>query len=110
MIKQTIELVDPQSEVPAIKPLNGWVPDASLPCHSLPGSSAPLGFFDPLGFSKDKELGGVKRLQEAKVFHGRVAMMVTIGYILGKSTPTIAYGFDTHHTITNNQIPKNPGA
>jgi hypothetical protein len=41
--------------------------------------------------------------------HGRVAMMATIGYIIGESTPTIAYGMNTHHTIANNQIPEVPG-
>lgn len=94
---------------PAVAPINGWVPDASLPCYGLPGAIAPLGFFDPVGFTKDMELGGVKRFREAEVMHGRVAMMATVGYIIGESTPTIAYGMDTHHTIANNQIPEIPG-
>jgi hypothetical protein len=92
-----------------ITPLNFWVPDESLPCYGLPGAVAPLGFFDPLGFSKNKELDGVKRLREAEVMHGRVAMMATIGYLIGESTPTITYGMDVHHTIANNQIPEVPG-
>lgn len=89
--------------------MNGWIPDATKPCYGLPGAVAPLGFFDPFGFSKDKELTGVKRLREAEVLHGRVAMMATIGYIIGESTPTITYGMNTHHTIANNQIPEVPG-
>ena len=56
--------------VPAIAPINGWVPDADKPLYGLPGASAPLGFFDPLGFSK-LELVGAKRLREAEVMHGR---------------------------------------
>merc|ERR1711937_894663 len=36
-------------------------------------------------------------------------MMAAVGYIVGESTPTIAYGMDTHHTIANNQIPEVPG-
>merc|ERR1712174_150998 len=95
--------------VPAPAAINGWVPDASLPCYGLPGAIAPLGFFDPLGFTKNMELNGVKRLREAEIMHGRVAMMATIGYIIGESTPTIAYGMDVHHTIANNQIPEIPG-
>jgi hypothetical protein len=91
---------------PVIAPINGWVPDKSLPCYGLPGAISPLGFFDPLGFSKGKELLGVKRLREAEVMHSRVAMMAVVGYIIGESTPTIAYGMDTHHTIANNQIPE----
>ena len=41
--------------------------------------------------------------------HGRVAMMATLGYIIGESTPTITYGMDIHHTIANNQIPEIAG-
>merc|ERR1719296_441720 len=96
----------PKSTVVA---LNGWIPDASRPCYGLPGAIAPLGFFDPLGFTKNLELSGVKRFREAEIMHGRVAMMATIGYIIGESTPTIAYGMDVHHTIGNNQIPEVPG-
>mmetsp|Transcript_38290 Transcript_38290/g.46242 ORF Transcript_38290/g.46242 Transcript_38290/m.46242 type:complete len:239 (-) Transcript_38290:341-1057(-) len=94
---------------PAVAPINGWVPDKSLPCYGLPGAISPLGFFDPIGFTKDMELSGVKRFREAEIMHGRVAMMATLGYIIGESTPTIAYGMDTHHTIANNQIPDIPG-
>ena len=99
----------PEPAVPAVAPINGWVPDETLPCYGLPGAVAPLGFFDPLGFTKDMELNGVKRFREAEIMHGRVAMMATIGYLIGESTPTITYGMDTHHTIANNQIPEIPG-
>jgi hypothetical protein len=95
--------------VPAVKPINGWVPDASKPCYGLPGAVAPLGYFDPLGFAYDKDLNTVKRLREAEVLHGRVSMMAVVGYLIGESTPTMAYGMDVHHTIANNQIPEVPG-
>merc|ERR1719410_497955 len=96
----------PKSNVVA---LNGWIPDANLPCYGLPGISGPLGFFDPLGFTKDMDVMGVKRFREAEIMHGRVAMMATVGYLIGESTPTITYGMDVHHTIANNQIPEVPG-
>ena len=64
---------DAAPEEPVVTPINGWVPDSSKPCYGLPGAVAPLGFFDPLGFSKNKELVGAKRLREAEVMHGRVA-------------------------------------
>lgn len=54
-------------EEPKPTPINGWVADASKPCYGLPGAVAPLGFFDPLGFTKDRELVGVKRIREGKV-------------------------------------------
>jgi len=93
----------------SVAPMNGWVPDESKPCYGLPGALAPLGFFDPLGFSKSVELLGVKRFREAEIMHGRVAMMATVGYLIGESTPTITYGMNVHHTIANNQIPEVPG-
>jgi hypothetical protein len=95
--------------VPLVAPINGWVPDSALPCYGLPGAVSPLGFFDPLGFTKDMELNEVKRFREAEIMHGRVAMMATVGYLIGESTPTIAYGMNVHHTIGNNQIPEIPG-
>lgn len=85
-----------------------WTPDESKPCFGLPGAIAPFGYFDPVGFCKDRDLGGVKRFREAEVLHGRVAMMATVGYLIGENTPTIAYGF-SHPTIANNQIPEVPG-
>jgi len=101
--------VEQLSAAPAVQALNGWVPDESKPCFGLPGASAPLGYFDPLGFCKGRNLEGVKRFREAEVMHGRVAMMATVGYLIGESTPTITYGMNVHHTIANNQIPEVPG-
>merc|ERR1712154_551021 len=87
--------------------LNGWIPDAGKPCFGLPGAISPLGYFDPLGLCDGRDLQGVKRFREAEIMHGRVAMMATVGYLIGENTPTIAYGFD-HPTIANNQIPEVP--
>lgn len=94
---------------PSVLAINGWIPNSKEPCYGLPGAISPLGFFDPLGFTTGMELNGVKRFREAEVMHGRVAMMATLGYIIGESTPTITYGMDVHHTIANNQIPEVPG-
>ena len=105
----TEEAVATETAAPAAIVINGWSADASLPMYGLPGASAPFGFFDPLGFTKDADINGVKRLREAEVMHGRVAMMATLGYLIGESTPTITYGMDVHHTIANNQIPEVPG-
>ena len=95
--------------VPLVPAINGWVADEKLPCYGLPGAISPMGFFDPLGFTKDTDLGGVKRIREAEIMHGRVAMMATVGYLIGESTPTMAYGFTIPHTIANSQIPEIPG-
>lgn len=107
-VAETVEL-NGVTSAPAVTPINGWVPDTSLPLLGLPGASLPLGYFDPLGFGKGDDVSGIKRLREAEVMHSRVAMMATVGYLIGESTPTITYGMDVHHTIANNQIPEIPG-
>lgn len=93
---------------PVVLKINGWAPDAAQPCYGLPGAIAPFGYFDPLGFLKDSELGTVKRFREAEIMHGRVAMMATVGYLIGENTPTIAFGFN-HPIIANDQLASIPG-
>jgi hypothetical protein len=65
--------------------VNGWVADPSKFCAGLPGSTAPLGEFDPLGFTKDMSIEEIKRFRESEVTHGRVAMLATLGYLVGES-------------------------
>merc|ERR1711906_83094 len=105
----TAALDEAAPAAPAVPVLNGWSADVALPCYGLPGATSPLGFFDPIGFSRDADLNTVKRYREAEVLHGRVAMMATIGYLISESTPTIAYGMDVHHAIASDQIPEVPG-
>jgi hypothetical protein len=97
--------VEPPAPPPLGPTLNGWTPDASKDCFGLPGAISPLGYFDPLGFCKERSLLGVKRFREAEIMHGRVAMMATLGYLIAENTPTIAFGFE-HPTIANNMIPE----
>jgi len=71
--------------VASVAPINGWVPSTSLPLYGLPGAVAPLGYFDPLGFSQEGiTLNEVKRYREAEVMHGRVAMLAVVGYFVGE--------------------------
>jgi hypothetical protein len=65
--------------------VNGWVADSSKFCAGLPGSTAPLGKFDPLGFTADKSIEEIKRLREAEVTHGRVGMLAVLGYLIGEN-------------------------
>jgi hypothetical protein len=99
--------LEPPAPPPLGPTLNGWTPDASKPCYGLPGAISPLGYFDPVGFCKDRSLDGVKRFREAEVMHGRISMMAVVGYLIAENTPTIAYGFE-HPTIANNMIPEVP--
>lgn len=81
--------VPPASEEPEPEPvvtINGWSPNAELPCYGLPGAVAPTGYFDPLGFAQTGiSLNDVKRYREAEVMHGRVAMLATVGYLAGEA-------------------------
>ena len=53
--------------------------------QGLAGISAPLGFFDPLGLSKNcKTISSVKLLREAELMHGRVSMMAVLGFFFGE--------------------------
>jgi len=46
------------------------------------GAMAPLGFFDPLGFSKEGDEAGFRNLRAAEIKHGRVAMAASVGYLI----------------------------
>jgi len=46
------------------------------------GAMAPLGFFDPAGFSKVGDKEGFRNLRVAELKHGRVAMMAALGGVV----------------------------
>merc|ERR1719277_165912 len=46
------------------------------------GIQAPVGFFDPLGLSKDGDVGAFKRRRATELKHGRVSMLACMGYIV----------------------------
>ncbi|CAE8589534.1 unnamed protein product [Polarella glacialis] len=46
------------------------------------GAGAPLGYFDPLGFSKKGDKAGFNNLQASEIKHGRVAMMAALGAVV----------------------------
>jgi len=46
------------------------------------GVQAPLGYFDPLGMSKDGDVETFRRRRESEIKNGRVAMFAVIGYIV----------------------------
>jgi hypothetical protein len=65
--------------------INGWTADPTAFCAGLPGSIDPLGYFDPLGFTKDASVEDIKRLREAEVTHGRVGMIAVLGFLVGEN-------------------------
>lgn len=46
------------------------------------GVTSPLGYWDPLGLSKDKDAETFEQYRTAELKHGRVAMLGVIGYIV----------------------------
>ena len=53
--------------------------------QSLPGILNPTGFFDPAGFSEGVSASELKRYREAELTHGRVAMLASLGFLVGES-------------------------
>jgi len=62
--------------------------------NSLPGVLEPTGLFDPLGFSEKANEATLKRYREAEVTHGRVAMLATIGFLVGEKVEGSSFLFD----------------
>ena len=52
---------------------------------AMPGVCAPTGLFDPLGFTEGQTIDEIKRLREAELVHGRVAMLAAVGFLVGES-------------------------
>ena len=50
--------------------------------ESLPGVTAPLGLFDPLGFLEDKSNEEILMLREAELAHARVSMVGALGFLV----------------------------
>merc|ERR1712050_581675 len=50
------------------------------------GVQAPLGFWDPLGFTKDGDIESFNRRRAVELKHGRVCMLATMGYITPELT------------------------
>merc|ERR1711894_644041 len=46
------------------------------------GVQAPVGYFDPLGLSKDGNAETFRRRRESELKHGRICMLATIGYFV----------------------------
>merc|ERR550537_129460 len=52
------------------------------------GVQAPVGFWDPVGFTADGDVAAFKRRRSVELKHGRISMMAAMGYmtpeIIGK--------------------------
>jgi hypothetical protein len=61
---------------------------------NMPGALSPMGFFDPLGFAAKADEKTLKRYREAEVTHGRVAMLATLGFLVGEAVEGSSFLFD----------------
>lgn len=59
--------------------LSAWKDDTVI------GITAPVGFFDPIGFSKNKDDKTMTFYREAELKHGRVAMAACLGWYITAS-------------------------
>jgi len=50
------------------------------------GVQAPVGFWDPLGFTDDGDEASFKRRRSVEIKHGRICMLATMGYITPEIT------------------------
>merc|ERR1712110_37682 len=50
------------------------------------GVQAPVGFWDPLGFTNDGDVASFKRRRSVELKHGRICMLATMGYITPEIT------------------------
>merc|ERR1711935_707288 len=62
--------------------------------ETMPGALDPVGFFDPLGFAEKADENTLKRYREAELTHGRVAMLATIGFLVGEAVEGSSFLFD----------------
>merc|ERR1712173_357024 len=60
----------------------------------IPGSLPPAGFFDPLGLAEKANEATLLRYREAEVTHGRVAMLATVGFLVGEKVEGSSFLFD----------------
>jgi hypothetical protein len=74
----TVMPAEEQKQVQALKI------DVLTKAKSMPGVTAPLDFFDPLGFCSDCSEGKLCFYREVEVKHGRVAMLASLGFLVGE--------------------------
>jgi len=77
-------------------------------CYGLPGSTAPMGEFDPFNLTKGKSEAIIRRYREAELTHGRVAMLASVGFIVGENFNPFFDGTITGPAVGHfQQLPSN---
>ncbi|CAE8583822.1 unnamed protein product [Polarella glacialis] len=66
---------------------------------------APVGFFDPLGLSKDGDKATFMRRRSTELKHGRISMLATMGYITPEITGKFPGYLSPHLNLKFSDIP-----
>merc|ERR1719476_228275 len=53
------------------------------------GVSAPMGYFDPAGFSAGASLQQLRTYREIELKHCRIAMLAALGFVVGETNPVL---------------------
>lgn len=82
-VKEAYAEMDPKSQT-WVRQMNRdvIVKAESLKAQDMAGVTAPLGFWDPVGFSTDVPQGRLLYFREAELKHGRIAMMASLGILV----------------------------
>merc|ERR1719331_744881 len=57
-------------------------PTGAAFAKTLPGVTAPMGYFDPLGLANELQPDEILRWREAELAHARVSMVAALGFLL----------------------------
>jgi len=77
-----------------------------LKAKDLAGITAPMGFFDPVGYSTGVSEGRLLFFREAELKHGRVCMLAALGILVGeKFHPLFGGDIDVPAYIAFQQTP-----
>merc|ERR1712079_632034 len=74
------------------------------------GVQAPVGFWDPVGFTSEGNVERFKRRRETEIKHGRISMLATMGYITPEITGKIPGSLSPSKGLAFADIPNGLGA
>jgi len=81
-------------------------PKPKFDVREMAGVSAPLGFFDPAGFTEDASEGKIRFYREVELKHGRVAMLAALGFLVAEQFhPLFGGNIDVPSLVAFQQTP-----
>merc|ERR1712118_203994 len=75
------DIVDTKTKDKLLKTIDS----VKFKASALAGVSAPMDYFDPLGFSTTTDAGKLLFYREVELKHGRVAMLAALGILVGEN-------------------------